>query len=61
MLCQNEYYTLKQVCEKLHICNGTGRNRLSSGCPMPPNFRVGRKRLFPISEFEKWIEEQKNK
>jgi len=51
----NEFYTLDQVANKLFISTGTARNRLTNKSPMPPSFRVGRRRLFPIGEFNKWL------
>jgi hypothetical protein len=51
---------LNEVCELLKITEQTGRNRLSSGMPMPPNFRVGRRRLFIAEDVLKWLKEQSN-
>jgi len=51
----NEFYTLDQVANNLFISTGTARNRLTNKSPMPPSFRVGRRRLFPIGEFNKWL------
>ena len=50
--------TLNDVCEILKITPQTGRNRLSMGMPMPPNFRVGRRRLFVATDVIDWIKEQ---
>lgn len=50
--------TLEEVCGLLKITHQTGRNRLSLGLPMPPNFRVGRRRLFIASDVIDWIKEQ---
>jgi len=50
--------SLIEVCELLKITEQTGRNRLSSGMPMPPNFRVGRRRLFIATDVIDWIKEQ---
>jgi predicted DNA-binding transcriptional regulator AlpA len=51
-----EILTLDQVCVLfLKITVETGRNRLSRGLPMPPSFRVGRRRLFVASEVDKWL------
>lgn len=52
--------SLVEVCELLKITEQTGRNRLSTGRAMPPNFKVGRKRLFLASEVENWIKEKSN-
>lgn len=49
---------LEEVCKSLKITIQTGRNRLSKGLPMPPSFRIGRRRLFIESEIEKWLTEQ---
>lgn len=49
---------LEEVCKTLKITIQTGRNRLSKGLPMPPSFRIGRRRLFIESEIEKWLSEQ---
>lgn len=49
---------IEEVCRSLKITTQTGRNRLSQGLPMPPSFRIGRRRLFIESEIEKWIVEQ---
>lgn len=32
---------------------------MSLGMPMPPSFRVGKRRLFIKSDVEKWLQEQK--
>lgn len=50
--------SLNDVCELLKITQQTGRNRLSMGMPMPPNFRVGRRRLFIVEEVLCWIKQQ---
>lgn len=50
-----KFYTLEKVSDELHISPGTARNRLATGKDMPPSIRVGRRRLFPVAEFEKWV------
>lgn len=55
-----EAYTMKvididQVCVILHISPQTGRNRISLGHPMPPSFKVGRRRLFLEEEVNRWL------
>ena len=50
--------TLHDVCELLRITDQTARNRLSLGLPMPPSFKVGRRRLFLASEVQKWLSGQ---
>ena len=49
---------LEEVCALLKISPDTGRNRLYLGLPMPPSFRVGRRRLFLTSEVEGWLHGQ---
>jgi len=53
-----ETMSLEDVCKLLKIDVSTGRNRLSGGAPMPPSFRVGRRRLFLKDEVELWLREQ---
>lgn len=50
-----KYLSIEQVAERMHIEPGTARNRLSRGHPMPPSCKVGRRRLFPEVEFDKWL------
>lgn len=52
------FYTLEEIARELHIAPATARNRLTLGQPMPPSIRVGRRRLFPADEYEKWIAAQ---
>ncbi|RTL47600.1 MAG: DNA-binding protein [Rhodocyclaceae bacterium] len=52
--------TLAEVSRLLKISEHTARNRLSLGLPMPPSFRVGRRRLFLCSEVKRWLEEKAN-
>jgi len=47
--------TVNELADILHMDVGTIRNRLSRGEPMPPSVKVGRRRLFPTSELEKWL------
>ncbi|WP_395065409.1 helix-turn-helix domain-containing protein [Paraburkholderia silvatlantica] len=49
------FYTLEEIARELHIAPATARNRLTQGQPMPPSIRIGRRRLFPVDEFERWI------
>jgi predicted DNA-binding transcriptional regulator AlpA len=42
----------------LGISLGTGRNRQSAGT-MPPHYKVGRKKLYLISEVGAWIRRQR--
>lgn len=53
-----ETMSLNDVCELLKITQQTGRNRLSMGMPMPPNFQVVRRRLFITEEVLCWIKQQ---
>lgn len=52
------FYTLEEIARELHIAPATARNRLTLGQPMPPSMRIGRRRLFPVDEFERWIASQ---
>lgn len=47
--------TLEEVSAMLRISPGTAANRLSEGKPMPPSFKVGRRRLFLVEEVRRWI------
>jgi hypothetical protein len=49
------FYTLEKISIELHISPGTARNRLALGKDMPPSVRIGRRRLFPIDAYEKWV------
>jgi len=51
--------TLSEISKMLRISDHTARNRLSMGMPMPPSFRVGKRRLFIKTEVEVWLEAQK--
>ena len=51
----NEYLSVEEIAEALHIEVGTARNRLSRGDPMPPSCKIGRRRLFPKDELERWL------
>ena len=48
----------EEIAERLHMTIGTARNRLSRGEDMPPSFFIGRRRLFPEDDFNKWILEK---
>ncbi|CJL79129.1 Helix-turn-helix domain [Streptococcus pneumoniae] len=50
--------TLMEVSQILRVSEHTARNRLSMGLPMPPSFRVGRRRLFLKQEVERWLAAQ---
>jgi len=50
--------TIEEIAARLHITVGTARNRLSSeNSEMPPSIRSGRRRLFLLSKYNKWIED----
>ena len=51
----DESLTIEQVSARLHIQVGTARNRLSRGDPMSPSVKIGRRRLFPLIELERWV------
>lgn len=54
--------TIEEVAARLHITVGTARNRLSSeNAEMPPSIRSGRRRLFPLSEYNEWVNELSRK
>jgi len=53
-----ETMTIKEICKVLKISPASGRNRIAQKLPMPPSFKVGRSRLFLVSEFNRWMEEQ---
>ncbi|WP_343671360.1 DNA-binding protein [Paraburkholderia heleia] len=55
---RKRFYTLEEISRELHIAPATARNRLTLGLPMPPSIRVGRRRLFPVDEYERWIASQ---
>ncbi len=48
-------YTLEDIAAELHILPGTARNRLMLGQDRPPSIKVGWRRLFPVTEFDKWV------
>ena len=53
-----EVLTLDEVCENvLRISAQTGRNRLSRGLPMPRSFRVGKRRLFLVTDVDQWLQQ----
>jgi len=48
--------TVRDIAKILVVSEGTIRNRLYRGDPMPPSLVIGKKRLFPLEEFEAWID-----
>ena len=54
-----EFYTVDEIAELLRIRPGTVRNRLSCRRrDVPPSFMFGRRRLFPLSDYEIWIKQR---
>lgn len=51
------YLTIEEISLGMRISVGTARNRLACSRPMPPNFRAGRRILFPEDKFEKWMDD----
>lgn len=47
--------TVDELADVLHVAEGTIRNRLSAGEPIPPSITVGRKLLFPEAKLETWL------
>jgi predicted site-specific integrase-resolvase len=50
--------TLVEISELLKISVQTARTRVRNGKAMPPSFRAGQRRLFLISEVQKWLDVQ---
>ncbi len=54
-----EFYTVDEIAELLWIRPGTVRNRLSCRRrDVPPSIVIGRRRLFPLSDYEIWIKQR---
>jgi hypothetical protein len=52
---EKDFYTVDEIAELLRIRPGTVRNRLSRrDRALPPSVVIGRKRLFPLREYELW-------
>jgi predicted DNA-binding transcriptional regulator AlpA len=52
-----EFYTVEEIAELLRIRPGTVRNRLSRRArDLPPSITIGRRRLFPLLDYEQWKE-----
>jgi hypothetical protein len=50
------FYTVEEIAELLRIRPGTVRNRVSQRRrDVPPSIVIGRRRLFPLSDYEVWI------
>jgi predicted DNA-binding transcriptional regulator AlpA len=53
---QKDFLTVDEIAELLRVSASSVRNRLSRGDPtLPPSLRVGGRRLFPVSGYERWI------
>ena len=54
-----EFYTVDEIAELLRIRPGTVRNLLSREVrELPPSVVIGRKRLFPLHEYEVWKQQR---
>jgi excisionase family DNA binding protein len=54
-----EFYTVEEIAELLRIRPETVRNRLSQReGDVPPSIVIGRRRLFPLSDYELWIKQR---
>ena len=50
-----DFYTVDEIAQLLRVRPGTIRNRLSRGDRgLPPSTVVGRRRLFPLCDYEAW-------
>ena len=50
-----DFYTIAEMAELLRVHPGTIRNRLWLGADsLPPSMTIGRRRLFPLAEYEAW-------
>ena len=48
-----EFYTIAEMAELLRVRPGTIRNRLwLRACSLPPSTVIGRRRLFPLAQYE---------
>lgn len=53
---QKDFLTVDEIAELLRVSASSVRNRLSRDDPtLPPSLRVGGRRLFPVSGYERWI------
>ena len=54
-----EFYTVEEIAELLRVRPGTVRNRLSQRKrDLPPSVVIGRRRLFPLGEYEIWKQQR---
>ena len=50
-----DFYTVEEIAELLRIRPGTVRNRLLQRArDLPPSVLIGRRRLFPLVDYELW-------
>ena len=50
-----DFYTVNEIAELLRVRPGTVRNRLWRGdAALPPSTVIGRRRLFPLRDYETW-------
>ena len=49
-----QFSTLEEISAEWHITPSAARNRLALGQDTP-SIKVGRRWLFPLTEFEKWV------
>ena len=55
-----EFYTVEEIAELLRVRPGTVRNRISQRTrDVPPSIVIGRRRLFPLSDYEMWIKQRR--
>jgi predicted DNA-binding transcriptional regulator AlpA len=53
---QKDFLTVEEIAELLRVTASSVRNRLSRDDPtLPPSLRVGGRRLFTVSGYERWI------
>lgn len=54
-----KFITLDQLAGEVGMSRKTLQNRISSGAPMPPSYKIGRQRLFKRDEVDAWIEQSR--
>jgi len=57
MSLKEKYLTYAEVADLLNISISGLRSRFSRREGMPPSIKIGRRRLFPESEFYEWMRE----
>ena len=51
-----DFYTVEEIADLLRTRPGTVRNRLFRRADLlPPSITIGRRRLFPLSDYEVWV------